>query len=191
MMYDPSCPPSDRCPHPLIRVPSVNCATPWPGSVLSCLCRSPPPSLAQQWRFFSYTLLPLHPSLSLSISFSSNYFIVSPPSLLITCKYLLLMSTLNFPHIQHHHHHTCHHLSVPILYSMPLENLGMMSLSLRATYLFLKIPCAFRSTFSTLIYVCYSPLCYPCSSLIAPIYLSCSNNLYFFTLIFFSLSALV
>ena len=62
---------SDRCPHPLIRAPSANRATPWPDDVLCWLCRSPPHHSPENGDFVfptpSYPFLPLYSSLSLSI----------------------------------------------------------------------------------------------------------------------------
>ena len=90
-----------------------------------------------------------------------------------------LMTCLIYLYLQRHHHHTRRRLYVPIIFYTPLENLGIPSLSLRATSLFPKIFCACRSNFSPLISACSSPLWSLPSVLLAPIYFAYANLLYF------------
>ena len=84
-----------------------------------------------------------------------------------------------FLYIQLYCHHTRRRLSLPSLYSMPLETLGMPSPSLRTTSLFLTISCVWRSNLSPLISYFSSPFFFPCSALIALIYFGRSNPLHF------------
>ena len=73
-----------------------------------------------------------------------------------------------------------HRFPVPSLYSTPLENLRMTSLSLRATSLFPKLSCAWSYNIPPLISAWSAPLWYPGSVLLAPIYFACSNPLFFY-----------